>query len=73
VVRPSTELMMALRSLGLVTLRMILVLHWEIMFLSTLAGRWLTMQRPIPNFLPSDATVLSMLEETALPNPRSGQ
>ena len=38
-VSPSTDCIMALRSFGFVTLRIMFVLHCDIMFLSTFAGR----------------------------------
>src|SRR2546426_577388 len=67
VVRPSTLAMIAFRSFGFVTFRMICVLHWLRTFLSTLAARCVITTSPRPNLRPSEASVRNTFEEAAWP------
>ena len=64
---PSTEDDMAFRSLGLVTLSIIWVLHWDSTFLSILAALWEIMVSPRPNLRPSAAMVRNILEQEVVP------
>ncbi|PPA78411.1 MAG: hypothetical protein C00003105_00561 [ANME-2 cluster archaeon HR1] len=70
---PSSPLLIAFKSLGLVIFIMIWVLHWLNTFLSIRAGRWLITIMPIPNFLPSEAMVRSISVLAVFSNPLSGQ
>ena len=63
----STELLMALTSCGLVTLRIIWVLTCESAFFSTRLGLWLIKHTPKPNFLPSEKICLNIPEHLASP------
>src|SRR5439155_15686437 len=65
--RPSTLAMIAFRSFGFVTFRMICVLHWLRTFLSTLAARCVITTSPRPNLRPSEASVRNTFEEAAWP------
>src|SRR2546426_627318 len=67
VVRPSTLAMIAFRSFGFVTFRMICVLHWLRTFLSTFAARCVMTTSPRPNFRPSEASVRNTFDDAAWP------
>src|SRR5712691_3117165 len=67
VVRPSTLAMIAFRSFGFVTFRMIWVLHWLSTFLSTFAARCVITTSPRPNLRPSEASVRKIFEEATWP------
>ncbi len=62
-VSPSIDWAIALRSSGFVTCRISCVLHWERTVLSIRAARWVTAQRPRPNFRPSLAMFFRMREQ----------
>src|SRR2546428_4130035 len=67
VVSPSTLAMIAFRSFGFVTFRMICVLHWLRTFLSTFAARCVMTTSPRPNLRPSEARVRNTFDDAAWP------